>query len=248
MTRLEVTRIDHSCVLVDFDGATVLTDPWFSERPTYHPGEPIALRPDQLPTLTAVVISHGHYDHCDLAALAAYPDHRVPIVAKRGLAGRIRAAGFPDVTELDPWESCVIDGVTITAAPAKHKVPEITVILQADDRTVYFGADTQLIPELSDITARHPDIDLALLPINGLRIRPMFNKQVVMDAHEAATLTATLRPEYAVPTHYAFTAGPLGDRLLVKHDGRPEAYEAAAAELAPNTQVHVLAPGQPLIL
>jgi L-ascorbate metabolism protein UlaG (beta-lactamase superfamily) len=248
MTGLEVTRIAHSCVLVDFHGATVLTDPWFSERPTYHPGEPIALRPPDLPVLTAVVISHGHYDHCDLAALAAYRDHGVPIVAKRGLAGRIRGAGFPNVTELDPWESCVIGGVTITAAPARHKVPEVTLVLQADHRTVYFGADTLLIPELSEVADRFRHIDLALLPINGLRIRPMLNKQVVMDAREAAVLTGLLRPEHAVPTHYAFTGGPLGDRLLVKHDGRPEVYASEAAELAPDTQVHVLAPGRPLVL
>ncbi len=248
MTGLEVTRIVHSCVLVDFDGATVLTDPWFSERPTYHPGEPVALRPDQLPALTAVVISHGHYDHCDLAALAGYRDHRVPIVAKRGLADRIRAAGFPNVTELDPWQSCVIDGVTITAAPARHKVPEITLVLQADGRTVFFGADTLLIPELAQVAERYRRIDLALLPINGLRIRPLLNKQVVMDAREAAILTGILRPEHAVPIHYAFTGGPLGDRLLVKHDGRPEVFRTEAAERAPNTRVHVLPPGEPLAM
>jgi L-ascorbate metabolism protein UlaG (beta-lactamase superfamily) len=248
MTRLEVTRIAHSCALLDFDGSTVLTDPWFSERPTYHPGEPVALRPNELPALTAVVISHGHYDHCDLSALAAYPDHGVPIVAKRGLGGRIRAAGFPNVTELDPWESCVVDGVTVTAAPARHKVPEITLVLQAEGRTVYFGADTLLIPELSEVAARHRHIDLALVPINGLRIRPMLNKQVVMDAREAAILTGILRPDHAVPSHYAFTGGPLGDRLLVKHDGRPEVYATEAAQRAPDTQVHVLATGQPLVL
>jgi L-ascorbate metabolism protein UlaG (beta-lactamase superfamily) len=248
MTGLEVTRIAHSCALVDFDGARVVTDPWFSERPTYHPGEPIAFRPEELPPLTAVAISHGHYDHCDLAALAAYPDHRVPIVAKRGLGRRIRAAGFPNVTELDPWESCVVDGVRITAAPARHKVPEITFVLQADRRTVYFGADTLLIPELAEVADRYRHIDLALLPINGLRIRPMLNKQVVMDAREAATFTGLLRPEHAVPTHYAFTGGPLGDRLLVKHDGRPEVYVSEAAQRAPDTQIHVLAPGQPLAL
>lgn len=226
----------------------MLTDPWFSQRPTYHPGEPVALRPEQLPQLAAVIISHGHYDHCDLAALAAYPDHRVPIVAKRGLARRIRAAGFPNVTELDPWQSCTIDGLTITAAPARHKVPEITAVLEGEAGTVFFGADTMLIPELTQVADRYRHIDVALLPINGLRLRPLLNKQVVMDAREAAILAGILRAEHAVPTHYAFTAGRVGDRLLVKHDGRPEAFEAEAAEFAPATGVHVLPPGAPLTL
>jgi L-ascorbate metabolism protein UlaG (beta-lactamase superfamily) len=248
MTSLQVTRITHSCVLLDFGGATVLTDPWFSQKPTYHPGEPIAVQPRQLPPLTAVVISHGHYDHCDLDALSAYPDHTVPIVAKRGLAKKIHAAGFPNITELDPWETCVVDGVTITATPAKHKVPEITAVLQADDRTVYFGADTLLIPELTEIADRYPSIDLALLPINGLRLRPLLNKQVVMDAAEAAQLTAILQPQHAVPIHYAFTGGYLADHLLLKHNGRPQLYTDAAAQAAPNTTTHVLQPGQPLTI
>ena len=51
MSPLTVTRITHSCALIDFGGAIVLTDPWFSEKPTYHPGEPIAMQPDELPPL-----------------------------------------------------------------------------------------------------------------------------------------------------------------------------------------------------
>jgi hypothetical protein len=37
-----VTRVAHSTVLRDFDGAVVLTDPWSSERAMYHRGEPLA--------------------------------------------------------------------------------------------------------------------------------------------------------------------------------------------------------------
>ncbi|SPL89273.1 Outer membrane protein romA [[Actinomadura] parvosata subsp. kistnae] len=70
---LVITRITHSCHLIQIGGLTVLTDPWFSQRPFYHPGEPIALRPEALPHLDAVVISHEHYDHCDLDAFRRYP-------------------------------------------------------------------------------------------------------------------------------------------------------------------------------
>jgi hypothetical protein len=55
-----------------------------------------------------------------------------------------------------------------------------------------------------------------------------------------------LAEELAVPTHSAFTGGPVGDRLLVKHDGTPENFRAEAAVRAPDTRVHVLPPGQPL--
>jgi L-ascorbate metabolism protein UlaG (beta-lactamase superfamily) len=104
------------------------------------------------------------------------------------------------------------------------------------------------IAELDEIAHRFGDIDLALLPINGLTIRPLLNKQVVMNAVEAADLTRTLRPRLAVPIHYAFTAGPLRDRLLLKTDGRPEVFVDAAADAAPDTDVRVLEPGEPLAL
>lgn len=248
MPTLTLTRVCHSCALVDIGGATVLTDPWFSEKPTYHPGEPVACAPGQLPPLAGVFISHGHYDHCDLAALTGYPDKSVPFAVKRGLAAKVRAAGFANVTELDPWQSTRLGPVTVTAAPAKHMVPEITAILQHAGRTVFFGADTLHIPELAEVASRFPTIDLALLPINGLRIRPLLNRKIVMDARDAGHLTRTLSPAVAVPIHYAFTGGPLADHLLLKHDRRPDPFLAAVAELAPRTHARVLAPGQQLQL
>jgi L-ascorbate metabolism protein UlaG (beta-lactamase superfamily) len=241
-------RVVHASVLLDFGGAQILTDPWFSQRPGYLHGEPSAYPdPADLPELSGVLISHGHYDHCDLGAFAAYPDKDVPFAVVRGLADRVRAAGFRRVVELDPWQHTQLGPVRVTAAPAKHGVPEVTFVLQADGRSVFFGADTLRIAELDEVGRRFPELDLALLPINGLRIRPAFNRQVVMDAVEAAELTGVLRPRLAVPIHYAFTAGPIRDRLILKLDrDRPDHYQQAVNDVAADTSVHILAPGEPL--
>jgi L-ascorbate metabolism protein UlaG (beta-lactamase superfamily) len=105
------------------------------------------------------------------------------------------------------------------------------------------------IPELDEVARRFPDLDLALLPINGLRVRPMLNQQLVMDAEQAADLTKVLRPRLAVPIHYAYTAGPVRDRLLLKLDrNRPDLYQQATADVAPDTSVRILDPGQPMTL
>jgi L-ascorbate metabolism protein UlaG (beta-lactamase superfamily) len=243
-----ITRVTHSCVLLDFDGERVLTDPWFSEKHGYYRGEPLAFSPTTLPTLSAVIASHGHYDHFDVAAFSAYPDKAVPFVVKRGMGKKAKRAGFTTVTELEPWEELSVGGLRITAAPARHGVPEITYVIQGSGMTVFFGADTLRIPELDQIAERFPALDLALLPINGLRIRPAFNRKVVMNAEEAAELCGALRPRIAVPIHYSFTAGPMRDRLLLAYDGTPDRFKQAVATHAPSTDVRILAPGERLAL
>ncbi|NUR86666.1 MAG: MBL fold metallo-hydrolase [Nonomuraea sp.] len=240
-----LTRVTHACTLLDFDGRRVLTDPWFSERRGYHRGEPLAFTPRDLPPLAAVVASHDHYDHFDVEAFAAYPDRAVPFVVHPGMAVKARKAGFTDVTELGPWEEAEVGGLRVTATPARHGVPESTFVIRDAAKTVFFGADTLRIPELDAVAERFPAIDLALLPVNGLKVRPL-NHRVVMTDLQAAELCGVLRPALAVPIHYAFTAGPVRDRLFLAYEGTAEGFRAAVASSAPGTAVRVLAPGEPL--
>ncbi len=74
------------------------------------------------------------------------------------------------------------------------RVPENTYVLEAGGLTVFFGGDTFLIPELGEVAERFPNIDLALVAVNGLKIRPMLNRQEVMNAREAAELVKDLSP------------------------------------------------------
>ena len=246
---LTVRRVVHASVLLDFGESKILTDPWFSEQggfPAYYWGEPLGMALGDLPELAGVISSHGHYDHYDMEAFAAYPDKAVPFAVKRGTGEKARGVGFENVTELDPWETVDLGPVRVTAAPARHGVPENTYVLEADGFTVFFGGDTLLIPELGEVAERFPKIDLALVAINGLRIRPMLNRQVVMNAREAAELVELLAPRFAVPIHYRFTGGRVGDRVLLKYDGTPEEFEREAARRSPGTDIRILAPGEPL--
>jgi len=181
-----------------------------------------------------------------MEAFEAYPDKAVPMLVKRGIAEDARKAGFTSLIELDPWETATLGALTVTATPAEHGVPENTYVVQSQDFTVFFGADTLLIPELREVATRFPRIDLALLAVNGLQIRPAFNRQVVMNAREAAELAELLRPRFAVPIHYAFTGGPLRDRLLLKYTGTAGEFVQEMEQRGTATEVRVLEPGQPL--
>jgi L-ascorbate metabolism protein UlaG (beta-lactamase superfamily) len=243
---LTITRITHSCHLIQVGEITVLTDPWFSERTFYHPGEPVAMGVADLPQLDAVLISHEHYDHCDLAAFASYRDRDVPMIVAGPVAAKARAAGFTNAHPLEPWQATTVKDLTVTAAPGKHAVYEVTFVISGGGRNVYFAGDTMLIPELRTLPDRFPRFDAALLPVNGLQIRPQLNKQVVMNAEQAAELTAVLRPQITVPHHYAFTGGWLGDRLITKSDSDPRHFIDAARRLAPESATRVLTPGERL--
>jgi L-ascorbate metabolism protein UlaG (beta-lactamase superfamily) len=245
---LTVTRIIHSTVLIDFDGNTILTDPWFSQQSGYRWKEPLGITVDALPHLTGVFVSHKHFDHYDMKAFKSYSDKSVPFAVKRGIAKAARKAGFKNVTELDAGETTTLGPVRVTATPAKHAAPEITCILSASGFSVYFGGDTLFIPELAELSKKFQSIDLALLPISGLTGRLLGNRKIVMSAEDAAELCAILRPRVAVPIHYGYTAGPIMDRILLKYNGSTEQFVQAVGKLTPGTIVRILEPGESLQL
>ena len=66
-----------------------------------------------------------------------------------------------------------------------------------------------------------------------------------MNAEEAGEYCAVLRPKVAVPTHYAFTAGPIRDRLFLKYNGTPERFQRAVARHAPRPASGCWRPANP---
>jgi len=241
---LTVTRVGHSCHLIEIGGRTLLTDPWFTVTPTYDPGERVALTVDRLPDLDGILITHEHYDHCDLDAITSLAG--VPLVAPGTVVERARDLGFKDVRELEAWDATELGDVTVTATPGLHGVHEVTYVVQGGGQTVFFGGDTLRIPELDELPGRFGRFDLALLPINGLCVRPAGHRQVVMNLTEAAELTAVLRPRVAIPHHYAFTSGRLGNLLITESVREPVAYAEAVRRLAPETDVRLVLPGVPV--
>jgi L-ascorbate metabolism protein UlaG (beta-lactamase superfamily) len=243
-TPLTVTRIAHASQLITIGDLRILTDPWFTQNPTYYPGEPVALAVETLGSINALVISHAHYDHCDLDALISGGfDLDTPLFGPGTVTSLAASKGFTNLRTIEAWESATVGELTVTATPAKHGVHEVTFVIEAHGRTVFFGGDTLRIPELDDVANRFSQIDLAILPINGLCIRPANLMQVVMDAEQAAELTAVLKPGIALPHHYAFHSGFLGDRMITKGDQDPRHYTDALARIAPAIATRTVLPG-----
>src|SRR5215468_3988661 len=81
-----VTFIGHSTMLIQTPAGNVLTDPIYSQRagPLNVLGprrvrQP-AVRFDDLPPISTVILSHNHYDHCDRPTLGMLAKRFNPIV------------------------------------------------------------------------------------------------------------------------------------------------------------------------
>ena len=54
-----------------------------------------------------------------------------------------------------------------------YALPLAVDSISGGGRSVYFAGDTMLIPELLTLPDRFGRFDVALLPVNGLQIRPL---------------------------------------------------------------------------
>jgi L-ascorbate metabolism protein UlaG (beta-lactamase superfamily) len=240
------TYVGHATVLVDLDGARLLTDPVLRRRvgPLVRHGPMPS--PETTTGIDAVLVSHLHHDHADLASLRRL-GREVPLLVPRGSRGFFERHGFAEIAELAAGESSRVGGLTVTAVEARHdggrrrgagEVQSLGFLISGS-RTVYFAGDTDLFTGMEDLA---PAIDLALLPVWGWG--PTLGPGH-LDPEGAARAAALLSPRLAVPIHWG-TLYPLGLRRL-----RPsrlalpaEEFVARARELAPQVGTRVLSPGE----
>lgn len=184
-TDFAATWIGHSTVLLQFGGLNVLTDPVFSQRafPVQWLGPRRVMDPalplDALPPLDVVLLSHNHYDHLDKPAVKriakAHP-HTTWIVPL-GLGAYIRDWGPGNIVELDWWQQTAVNGLRVTATPARHfsgrwlgdrnKTLWCGFAFEIDGRRSFFAGDTAYHPEFGEIGARCGPFDFVMIPIGA---------------------------------------------------------------------------------
>ncbi len=186
-TGLRTTWLGHSTVLVEIDGARVLTDPVWSDRasPLKVAGprrfQPVPVAIAELPALDAIVLSHDHYDHLDRVGILELAKRGTPIYTSLGVGARFESWGIPpeQLIELDWWEEAAVPGcaLRIHAVPCQHFSGRslgdrnVTLwsswVLQGDRHQVFFSGDTGLTPVYRDIGARFGRFDLTMLEVGA---------------------------------------------------------------------------------
>jgi len=217
-----LTWISHSTFLMRLGGRWVLTDPVFG-RPkwTLWRHVPPGVRPDRLPVIDVVTLSHDHYDHLDLPSLAEIKG-RPDIIAPRRMGRHLVGAG--SVLELDWWQSRDFPGLRITLVPAHHWAMRggfsrnSTLwggfVYEGDGITVYFAGDSGFQPPVFEaVRKRFPDIDVAVLPVGAYAPR-WFMQAQHMDPEEAVKAYEILGAKHFVAMHWGtfhLASEPIGE-------------------------------------
>jgi L-ascorbate metabolism protein UlaG (beta-lactamase superfamily) len=216
---LAATFVNHSTFLLQTGGFNLLTDPIWSERasPLRWAGprrvRPPGVRFELLPPIHVVLVSHNHYDHLDLATLRRLQSAFAPaFVTTLGNRRFLELHGLRRVEELDWWHSiAVAPRLEVTLTPAQHfsarglfdrnKTLWGGFLIRADQRVVYFAADTAYPGPFVEVRKRIGAIDLALLPFAAYEPR-WFMRTVHMNPDEAVRAHVDLGEPFTIGMHF----------------------------------------------
>jgi L-ascorbate metabolism protein UlaG (beta-lactamase superfamily) len=213
-----VTFIGHSTFLIQTGDGNILTDPMYSRYagPLNRFGprrvRPPAVHFDDLPAIATILLSHNHYDHCDLATLRRLARRFDPLVVTPLENGRFaRSAGIRHVEECDWWQQASSPTLPITLTPARHFSARTPFdrnralwsgfVLTVRHFRIFFAGDTAYAPFFNDIRQRLGPIDLALLPIGAYEPR-WFMQAVHMNPADAVQAHLDLQAAESIGMHF----------------------------------------------
>ena len=178
---MRITKFTHACVRLERDGRVLVIDPgsW---------SEPRALR-----DADAVLVTHEHVDHIDVARLAGL---KVPVYAPAGATIGNWPVGLP-LTRVEVGERFTAAGFTVEAVGGRHAEiyggqPDCVNLGYLVDGRVYHPGDALHVPDRP--------VETLLVPVQGSWLKMV----------EAIDFVRAVDPERALPIH----DGQLNERGL----------------------------------
>lgn len=230
---MRVTMIGHSTVLIELDGMTVLTDPYFGRwgNPAYKRLAAPSKTRDELDGVQLVLISHHHFDHVDRRFLQKLsPD--VPVIVPDGTAWLTKLHGAKNVVGMRRWTERRFGSLSITAVPAAHMATSSGYVLQGEGKSIYFSGDTFHRPFMKEIGGRFR-LDLALMPVTTYLL-PM-----TMGEKAAVRAARDLAPSVVIPIHLGLTPRS----PLMRRRETPEGFARRVREAGLDTRTIILGAG-----
>lgn len=220
--RVRLSFVGHASWLIQAAGLNILIDPVWSERaspfafagPKRHNAPGIAF--DALPRIDVVLVSHGHYDHLDIATLSKLaardaPDMVTPLgndITMRGADAAIRARAFD-------WNDRVQlgQGVAVTLVATRHwsarglfdrnRALWASFVLETPAGKIYIVCDSGYGTgaHFRRVRDAHSPLRLAILPIGAYEPR-WFMQDQHMNPSDAVKALVNCGAQQALAHHH----------------------------------------------
>jgi L-ascorbate metabolism protein UlaG (beta-lactamase superfamily) len=219
---MRICYVGHASFLVQAGGLNILLDPVWSRRVSpfgfvgpkrvNDPGIAFA----DLPPIDVVLVSHGHYDHLDVATLSRLAAaHRPRVVTPLGNDAIMRAHDAAIAAEAYDWGDRVRlgTGVAVTLLPAQHWSARnlsdrnmslwASFVIEAPGGPVYFVADSGYGDgrHFREARERHGPLRLAILPVGAYEPR-WFMRDAHMNPAQSVQAFLDCGAAFALAHHF----------------------------------------------
>ena len=217
--KVRFSFVGHASWLIQTSGLNILVDPVWSERaspfsfagPKRHNDPGIAF--EALPKVDVVLVSHGHYDHLDVATLSKLaakfsPRAITPLGNDATMRGAIKADPFD-------WHDRIGlgNGVAVTLVPTRHwsarglfdrnKTLWASFVLETPAGKIYIVCDSGYGSgkHFRDVGQAHGPLRLAILPIGAYEPR-WFMRDQHMNPSDAVKALQDCGAQQALAHHH----------------------------------------------
>lgn len=171
----------HSSYFIQLDGKKILVDPVlsgyaspFSFTTKAFKGTDL-YKPEDIPNLDYLVITHDHWDHLDYETVPKLFPRTKKIITGLGTGEHLEFWGYnpKNLIELDWFESSDLgNGFKVTAEPARHfsgrglkrdQAIWASFVFESPSQKIYIGGDSGYDTHFKKIGEKYGSIDLAIL-------------------------------------------------------------------------------------
>ena len=171
----------HSSYFIQADSITILVDPILSRAASPIPFTARAFKgttiykPDDIPAIDYLFITHDHWDHLDYTAMLALKNRVGKVITGLGTGAHFERWGYTQeqIVELDWHETAVLTEKTVvTALPARHFSGRgfkrnqslwVSFSIQLPSMKLYLGGDSGYDDHFQQIGKTHGPFHLAVL-------------------------------------------------------------------------------------